>query len=155
MESCRLYYFCIDMSDSNPIDFLYAQLAYSIVFNILFGVFFIRKVLKLDKLAENLEATIPRVVWIKFAAILLLIGLLFLHLILSYTSKAYWLNGYSNFSLTVFLYVCNYTLQEYIILKEISRGSQSRFKPNLVFWGVCALALIIEIVVVEVLGIIS
>mgnify|MGYP000912469364 FL=1 len=147
------------MSDSNQnsnlLDFLYAQLAYSIAFNILFGALFIRKVLKLDKLAENLEAVIPRVVWIKFAAILLLIGLLFLHLILSYTSQAYWMNGYSNFSLTVFLYVCNYTLQEYIILKEISRGSQSRFKPNLVFWGVCALSLIIEIIVVEVLLMLS
>lgn len=32
------------------LSFLYAELAYSIAFNILFGAFFIRQVLKLDKL---------------------------------------------------------------------------------------------------------
>jgi hypothetical protein len=84
-----------------------------------------------------------------------MIGLLLLHLILSYTSQAYWLNGYSNFSLTVFLFVANYTMQEYIILKEISRGNQSRYLPNLYFWAVCALLELIEIIVVEVRNCIS
>lgn len=77
--------------DDNLLHFLYGQLAYSIVFNIIFGALFIRKILKLDRLAEDLEVSIPRVVWIKFIIILILIGLLLLHLILAYSSTAYWL----------------------------------------------------------------
>jgi len=103
--------------DDNLLHFLYAQLAYTIIFNAIFGALFIRKILKLDRLAEDLEVSIPKVVWIKFTIILGVIGLMILHLILAYCSSAYWLYSYANFSLTIFLYITNYTMQEYIILK--------------------------------------
>ena len=103
--------------DDNLLHYLYAQLACSIVFNLVFGALFIRKIRKLDQLAEDLEVSIPRIVWIKFIVILILIGLLLLHLILAYSSTAYWLNSWANFSLVIFLHVANYTMQGYIILK--------------------------------------
>ena len=130
---------------------MYAELGYSILFNIIFTILFIRKVRKLDKLGENLSVTIPRSVWIKFAILLLLILLQVLHLILSYASQTYWSNGYANFSLTVFLFVTNYTMQSYIVLKLVSKGSGKRYIPNMLFWIYCMISSLTEVIVVEVL----
>lgn len=117
--------------------FLYAELVYSVLASLLFGSLFVRKVIKLDKLGDNLEVKIPRRDWAKFVIILLIILLAVLHLVLAYSSSSYWLNGYANFSLTVFLYIGNYTMQCYIVLKSITKGSGHRYLPNLAFWAVC------------------
>jgi hypothetical protein len=71
--------------NDNVLPFLWSELAYSIIFNIVFGVFFVRKVLKLDKLGDNLDVKIPKRDWFKFSIILLIIFLYILHLILSYS----------------------------------------------------------------------
>lgn len=128
--------------------FLYVELAYSIIFNLIFTGLFIRQVRKLDKLSENLHATIPSRVWMKFSILLILILLEILHLILSYSNKSYWLNGYANFSLVVFLFVTNYTMQSYIVLKLVSKGSGRRYIPNIVYWFLCMLSALIEVIVV-------
>ena len=114
--------------------FLYVELGYTILFNIIFGGFFIRKVMKLDKLGDNLDVTIPTQDWIKFAFIILLIILEILHIVFAYTVPSYWLHDYPNFSLSVFFYIVNYIMQSYIVLKIITKGSGKRFKPNFLFW---------------------
>ena len=133
---------------SNILPFLYAELAYAIVLNLIFGVIFLRKVIKLDKLSDNLGVSVPRRDWIKFAIILALISLLILHLILAYSSHGYWLNQYPNFSLSIFLYIANFTMQGYIVLKMITKGTGNRFIPNYLYWIFCTIAAIAEVVVV-------
>ena len=102
---------------SDVLIFLYVELAYSVVLNAIFGGYFIRKLMKLDKLSDNLDVTIPRRDWIKFGILLLIILLYVLHLILAYASPKYWLQDYSNFALIVFLYIANYMMQSYIVVK--------------------------------------
>lgn len=111
---------------------------------------FVRKVLKLDKLGDNLDVKIPKRDWLKFSIILLLIFLYILHLILSYSESSYWLYGYANFSLTIFLYIGNYTMQSYIVLKLVTKGIGIRYVPSLLFWTFCMVTAIIEAIVIEV-----
>ena len=65
-------------------------MAYNILLNLIFGFFFVRKVLKLDKLGDNLEVNIPRKDWFKFLLILLAIISAILHIVLAYTFSDYW-----------------------------------------------------------------
>lgn len=130
--------------------YLYTDLAYTIVLNLLFGVFFVRQVLKLDKLGENFDVKVPRKVWLKFGIILTIDCLLALHLILSYGSKGYWLNDYSNFALLVFMFLANYTMQAYIVIKMVSKGGNRRYLPNIFYWIYCTLSSLIEVIVVQV-----
>ena len=130
--------------------FLYAQLGYIIFFNILFCFFFIRKVLKLDKLGDNHDKKIPKKDWIKFSLILVLIVFNIVHIILSYSDQSYWLYGYSNFSLVYFFFIVNYTMQSYIVLKLVTKGNGKRFKPNFGFWLFGIISSIAEIIVVYV-----
>lgn len=143
-------YFKVSLMTQSLLSFLYAELAYSIVFNAIFGVFFVRKVMKLDKLSQNHDVSIPRRVWFKFTLILGIICLEVLHVILSFSSPSYWLNQYPNFSFIIFLYVVNYAMQSYIVLKILSKGSGKRYYPNFFFWLYCMIVSIIEIAVVEV-----
>lgn len=136
--------------NNNVLPFLWSELAYSVIFNTVFGVLFVRKVLKLDKLGDNLDVKIPKRDWLKFSIILLIIFLYLLHLILSYSETSYWLHGHSNFSLVVFLYIGNYTMQSYIVLKLVTKGIGIRYVPNLFFWTFCMLTALIEAVVIEV-----
>ena len=71
--------------NDNVLPFLWSDVAYSVIFNVFFGVLFVRKVLKLDKLGDNLDVKIPKRDWFKFSIILLIIFLYILHLILSYS----------------------------------------------------------------------
>jgi hypothetical protein len=63
--------------------------------------------------------------------------LLGLHLVLAYTSQSYWLSAHPNFSLMVFLFIANYTMQSYIVLKLVTKSSGKRYLPNLFFWVFC------------------
>jgi hypothetical protein len=73
-----------------------------------------------------------------------------LHMVLAYVSNGYWMHLYANFSLTIFLYIGNYTMQSYIVLKLVTKGNGQRYLPNFLFWGFCMIAQIIEVAVVEV-----
>jgi hypothetical protein len=74
-------------------------------------------VLKLDKLSDNLEVTIPKTTWLKFGFILFLMALLLAHIIFAYSDPKYWENGYPNYSLINLLFIVNYTMQLYIIVR--------------------------------------
>ena len=130
---------------------MYAELAYSALFNLLFGYFFIRKVMKLDKLSDNLDAKIPKKDWFKFGIIIIIIILYLVHIVLAYSLSSYWLSDKPNFSLIALTYIFNYILQSYIVLKLMTKGRGKRFKPNFFFWLFCMIAAIAEIIAVYVL----
>lgn len=65
--------------------FLIAECAYSCLYNLIFCVLFCRKVLKLDKLSDNLEVTLPKTTWLKFLFVLFIILLMIAHIIFSYS----------------------------------------------------------------------
>lgn len=69
--------------------------------------------------------------------------LLTLHLVLAYTSSNYWLHGHPNFSLSVFLFIANYTMQEYIVLKLVTKSNGKRYLPNFFYWAFCMITEIV------------
>jgi hypothetical protein len=71
------------------------------------------------------------------------------HVLLAYTTSKYWLSSYPNFSLLGLFYLVMFTLQMYIVVIEV-RKCRKRSKSNVVFWSVCFITEIMEIVGVEV-----
>lgn len=78
---------------------------------------FCRKVLKLDKLGDNLDVTVPKTTWIKFSFVIGIMALVIAHIIAAYSDSLYWENGYANYSLVNILFIVNYTLDLYIIVR--------------------------------------
>jgi hypothetical protein len=105
--------------------------------------------MKLDKLGENLEVTVPKTTWIKFSFILLVILLMVVHVILAYSNSKYWEKDYPNYSLVIILFIVNYTIQLHIIVREVKKCEVFHL-GSLIYWGIIALSMLIETVVVEV-----
>lgn len=129
--------------------FLIAEVCYQCTYNIFFCVLFCRKVLKLDKLGDNLDVAVPRTTWLKFGMVMLSMLLMVTHIILAYSDPKYWESGYSNYSLIDLLFIVNYTMQLYIIIREV-RKCQGRHLASLFYWIVIAISELVEIVTVEV-----
>lgn len=91
--------------------------SYCLVLNILFLVLFVRRVLKMDKMGNNLAIATPRSTWVKFSLIITAMLLCAVHILLSYNNPNYWLNANPNYSLTALAYLANYTLQLHIVLR--------------------------------------
>lgn len=126
-----------------------AECAYFCVYNVIFCVLFCRKVLKLDKLGDNLEVTLPRTTWLKFLFILCIVLLMIAHIIFSYSESNYWQNIYPNYSLISLLFIVNYTMQLYIVVREVRKCKQ-RHLAGIVYWVVAAATFLVEVIVVEV-----
>lgn len=130
-------------------DFLIAEACYECAYNVLFGVLFCRKVLKLDRLGDNLDVQVPKTTWLKFGFILFVMLLMATHIVLAYADPTYWENGYPNYSLIALLFIVNYTMQLYIVIREV-RKCEGRHIASLMYWVVTALSAFIEIIAVEV-----
>jgi hypothetical protein len=106
-------------------------------------------VLKLDKLGDNLEVSVPRTTWLKFGFVMLAMLLMATHIILAYSLPYYWENQYANYSLIDLLFIVNYTMQLYIIVREV-RKCDGRHLASLFYWALIALTTLIEVITVEV-----
>lgn len=122
--------------------FLIAEAVYSLVLMVGFLGLFCRKIMKLEKLGENLSVAIPLSIWVKFWLLVALIVLFAIHVVLAFCLPSYWLSGSPDFSLVSLLFMLNFTLQLYIVLKEVSK-CQERYIVNLLFWAMCLVAEVI------------
>jgi hypothetical protein len=122
--------------------FLIAEVSYECAYNILFSVLFCRKVMKLDKLGDNLDVQVPRTTWLKFGFILLSMLLMVTHIVLAYADLVYWENPYSPYSLIDLLFIVNYTMQLYIIVREV-RKCDGRHLAGLCYWAVIGISTLI------------
>jgi dolichol kinase len=71
------------------------------------------------------------------------------HVIFAYSNSNYWEKGYPNYSLVIILFIANYTMQLYIIVREVKK-CEGRHLGGLFYWGIIALSMLIETVAVEV-----
>lgn len=76
------------------------------------------------------------------------------HIILAYSDKDYWENRDSNFSLVNLLFLVNYTLELYIVLREVKK-CERRHIVSLIYWAVVASSMLVEVIVVEVTLVLS
>lgn len=130
--------------------FLIGSVCCECVYNVIFCVLFCRKVLKLEKLGDNLEVSVPKLTWLKFALVLLCILLMLSNLILAYSHPDYWLHEYPSYSLPALLFIVNYTMQLYIIVREV-RKCEGRHIAGLFYWGLVSLDALVQIIAVEVI----
>jgi hypothetical protein len=72
-----------------------------------------------------------------------------LHVVLAFCDSHYWLSQYPNYSLLTLLFIVNYTLQLYIVAREV-RKCQRRHLASTIYWIIIFITELIEIVVVEV-----
>ena len=82
---------------------------------------FCRKVLKLDKLGDNLDVTVPKTTWIKFSFVIAIMILMIAHIIAAYSDPFYWENDYADFSLVNIFFIVNYTMDLYIVVREVRK----------------------------------
>ena len=94
---------------------------------------------------------VPRTTWLKFALVLLCILLMLAHLILSYADADYWQHEYPSYSLIAVLFIVNYTMQLYIIVREV-RKCEGRHVASLSYWALISLSALVQIIVIEVLS---
>lgn len=125
-------------------------MSYSSTINIIFCVLFCRKVLKLDKLGDNLDVHVSRTTWLKFCFVLLSMLLMVTHIILAFADTDYWEHPYCTYSLTAILFIVNYIMQLYIIVREV-RKCDGRHFAGLCYWVVVAAISLVDVIVVEVL----
>lgn len=105
--------------------------------------------LKLDKLGDNLDIDIPRVTWLKFMFLLGAMALMAAHIIFAYASNSYWESDYPDYGLTYLPFIINYTMQLYIVVREVRKCSH-RHQACLAYWAIISASELVEIVVVEV-----
>jgi hypothetical protein len=105
-------------------------------------VLFLRKVLKLERLGDNLEVQVPRTTWLKFGLVLLSILLMATHIVLAYAYPAYWESAFPAYSLINLLFIANYTLQLFIIVREV-RKCEGRHPASFCFWALVALSTLV------------
>lgn len=125
-------------------------MSYSSTINIIFCVLFCRKVLKLDKLGDNLDVHVSRTTWLKFGFVLLSMLLMLTHIVLAYADPDYWEHPYCTYSLATILFIVNYVMQLYIIVREV-RKCDGRHFAGLCYWVVVAASSLVDVIVVEVL----
>ncbi len=77
--------------------------------------------LKLDKLGDNLDVAVPKSTWIKFCFVIAVMILMIVHIIAAYSDSLYWENDYANFSLVNLLFLVNYTMELYILVREVRK----------------------------------
>ena len=106
--------------------------------------------MKLDKLGDNLSVEVTWTTWLKFSFLLFIMLLVVAHIILAYSDPNYWENRDSNFSLVNLLFLVNYTLELYIVLREVKK-CEKRHIASLVYWAVVASSMLVEVIVVEVI----
>ena len=63
-----------------------AETAYCLVLNLIFLLLFIRRVLKLDKMGDNLNIPLPRTTWVKLGMLVAAILLCTAHIVLSFNN---------------------------------------------------------------------
>lgn len=105
--------------------------------------------LKLDKLGDNLDVHFSRTTWLKCAFVIITMILFLTHIVLSYADPDYWQYDYSTYSLATILFIVNYTMQLYIIVREV-RKCDGRHFGGLCYWIVVAASVLVEVIVVEV-----
>ena len=71
------------------------------------------------------------------------------HIILAYSDKNYWESRDPNFSLVNLLFLVNYTLELYIVLREVKK-CEKRHIVSLIYWVVVGSSMLVEVIVVEV-----
>lgn len=98
--------------------------------------------LKLDKLGDNLDVSLPKSTWIKFSFLLTIMILMIAHIIAAYSDPLYWENDYANFSLVNILFLVNYTMELYIVVREV-RKCEDRHLASLFYWGLTAISFLI------------
>lgn len=129
--------------------FLIAETAYCITLDLIFMYLFIRRVLKLDKMGDNLDKQLPSTIWAKLGLLIVAMVLCLVHIVLSFNNQDYWLSSNPDYSLASLTFIVNYALQLYIVLREV-RKSLLRYRVNAVYWALCALTALLEVVFVQV-----
>ena len=98
-------------------------------------------------MGDNLDTQLPRSTWVKLGLLVAAILLCAAHIVLSFNNQDYWLSSNPDYSLVALAFIANYTLQLYIVLREV-RKSLLRYRYNALFWMLGSIAWLLEVIFV-------